>query len=75
MRKPWSIVTFPKHKMIWIRAKGNVTPGANLIVSIAAPGVNVLLADKGKTSMVGVSWLELYASFQQIDGSICGENR
>jgi len=75
MIKPWTMVSFPKDKPIWIRHKG-APSGSSMIVCINPVGVNVLLSPKGKgdAKMFGVLWSDLLKTCEQIDGSPCGRD-
>lgn len=73
MIKPWTIERFPKGHPVYVRARSCPT-GGMLVVNVAMEGVNVLYSKKGEgdCSMRGITWVELAAAFEQLDGSPCG---
>jgi len=77
MSKPWTAVTFPKDRPVYIRQKGNLNQGASLVVSFAASGVNLCLTKgDGKAIIKGVLWSELFATCDQVlpngNVGVCG---
>lgn len=66
--KPWTMITFPKDRPIYIRQKRNLAGGASLVTSFAPAGVNVVLSPKGKGDAVmhGITWIELFLGCEQI---------
>ena len=78
MNKPWSIMTFPKDRPIYVRPKqaaANVAGGGSLVVTFGVPGVAVL--DDPKRNLTPVfktmTWIELFLDCEQWDGQPCGE--
>ena len=73
MIKPWTIESFPKDRPVYVRSRSCPT-GGMLVVNVAPCGVNVIYSEKGAgdVKMKGITWVELVATFEQLDGSPCG---
>ena len=68
MVKPWTMQTFPKGRPVWIRRK-RALAGASMICGICPDGA-LVFESKGKG--MWVTWKELEATCEQVDGRPCG---
>lgn len=75
MLKPWTELTIPRDRPLYIRSKGSIA-GSVLVVGVASTGVNFLTSPgKGGCIMRGVGYTDLLAQFEQFDGKPCGSDR
>jgi len=75
MIKPWTYVTVPKDKPLYIRRKGHPI-GASLVNTISPTGVIVMVCNDmetgNKTVPMKITWAELAVTCEQYNGEPCG---